>query len=105
MKSRLFAGTSSGKAMYSKAPLMSWDVVCRPKDQGGLGVYDCVKWNIGAVGKLIWHIASRKDSLWKKWVDHVYLKGKTWKRFKCAKSISWNWKQIWWAKDQLKDGF
>lgn len=84
-----------GKAVYSRAPPISWDLVCRPKKQGGLGLHDCYSWNI----------AQKKDSLWLKWVDHQYLKGKHWKRFKGQKNMSWNWKQIWKVKDLLKGGY
>lgn len=43
----------------SKPPLVAWSWVCLPKKNGGLGVHDCIAWNIAAVGKYVWQIAKK----------------------------------------------
>ncbi|KAL2927768.1 LINE-1 reverse transcriptase-like protein [Bienertia sinuspersici] len=94
-----------GKAIYSRAPPIAWELVCRPKKAGGLGIQDCYKWNIAALGKYIWDIANKNDSLWLKWVNHHYIKGKNWKRVTCPAGASWQLKQLWEVKDTLKHGY
>lgn len=42
-----------GKPIYSRSPPIAWDIVCRRKKQGGLGIHDCHMWNVEALGKLI----------------------------------------------------
>ncbi|XP_075078410.1 uncharacterized protein LOC142164316 [Nicotiana tabacum] len=37
----------------NKAPLIAWDIVCRPKSKGGLGVMDCLIWNGAAIVKYV----------------------------------------------------
>lgn len=95
----------TGKAAYSKAPLVAWELVCRPKKEGGLGIHNVYDWNKAAVAKLVWHIAQNKESLWMQWVNHLYLKGRNWKRYKCPASTSWSWKQIWKIKEMFKEGY
>ncbi|KAL2934382.1 LINE-1 reverse transcriptase-like protein [Bienertia sinuspersici] len=94
-----------GKAIYSRAPPIAWELVCRPKKAGGLGVQDCYKWNIAALGKYIWDIANKNDSLWLKWVNHHYIEGKNWKRVTSPAGASWQLKQLWEVKDTLKHGY
>ncbi|XP_021735642.1 uncharacterized protein LOC110702242 [Chenopodium quinoa] len=65
-----------GKVVYSRAPPISWDIICRSKREGGLGVQDCITWNIAAMGKYVWDIANKNDSLWLRWVNHHYIKGR-----------------------------
>ena len=92
-----------GRAVYSRAPPVAWDIVCRPnKKQGGLGVLNCHRWNVAAIGKYVWDIANKNESLWLKWVNHHYIKGRNWKRMPCPTSASWQWKQVWKVKEQLK---
>ena len=43
---------------------VSWEKVCRPKQEGGLGIRNLQQWNLAAVGKIAWHISFKKDSLW-----------------------------------------
>ena len=63
-----------GKAEYQKAPYVSWDTVCTPKNEGGLGIKNLNMWNKASIAKLIWVIAKKKDNLWVQWVHGRYLK-------------------------------
>ncbi|GJX40111.1 RNA-directed DNA polymerase, eukaryota, reverse transcriptase zinc-binding domain protein, partial [Tanacetum coccineum] len=54
---------------------VSWDSVCRPKDQGGLGFKPLAKWNEVLLVAQVWKIVESKESLWVKWVNTVKLKG------------------------------
>ncbi|XP_021734864.1 uncharacterized protein LOC110701538 [Chenopodium quinoa] len=92
-----------GVAAICRNYLWEGKVVCKKK--GGLGVQNSYNWNIAAIGKQIWNISQKKDSLWLRWVNEMYWKGRTWKRFQCAHNTSWNWKHLWWVKDKLKTGY
>ncbi|XP_074278607.1 uncharacterized protein LOC141602200 [Silene latifolia] len=97
----LWEGTDS----YSKAPLVSWKVVCMPLLAGGLGVLDSRVWNIAAVGKLVWWIVAKKDILWIKWIDKIYLKGRDWANYQPSLNSSWAWRQVCSVNDKLMGGY
>lgn len=52
--------------------------VCLPKENGGMGVRDCIAWNVVVVGKYVWQVARKEDLLWIKWVHHMYIKDNKW---------------------------
>lgn len=57
--------------------LLSWDIVCKRKRKGWLGITDCVLWNEAATGKYVWNIANKVDNLWVKWIT-MCIKGADW---------------------------
>lgn len=73
---------------------MAWSQVCKSKVEGGLGIHDCDKWNKATIGKLIWNIASKLDSLWVKWVHHNYLKGQSFWVHSPPVDATWAWKKL-----------
>nr|GEW59699.1 putative RNA-directed DNA polymerase, eukaryota, reverse transcriptase zinc-binding domain protein [Tanacetum cinerariifolium] len=50
---------------------VSWEVVCLPKMEGGLGIRRLDIFNKALMVPHIWNLLTRKDSLWVKWI-HVY---------------------------------
>ena len=54
---------------------VAWKSLCLPKAEGGLGFRDLKSWNDSLLAKCFWNIHKKKDSLWVKWVHHIYLKG------------------------------
>lgn len=68
---------------------VNWEKVCRLKKEGGLGVRNLYYWNLAAVGKIAWHISSKQDSLWVKWVHEIYMKGGRWDLFNALATASW----------------
>ncbi|GJV71495.1 RNA-directed DNA polymerase, eukaryota, reverse transcriptase zinc-binding domain protein [Tanacetum coccineum] len=74
---------SKGKAK------VAWKSVCRPKNEGGLGIKDLGQWNEILMAKHLWNIASMKESLWVKWINVIRLKGD---------SI---WEVEWWGPEPL----
>ncbi|XP_074287953.1 uncharacterized protein LOC141613116 [Silene latifolia] len=79
--------------------------VCRPKEEGGLDICDQALWNKAIVGKPVNWIAKKKDSLWVKWVDRVYLKDKPWMEYTPSNESSWAWRKICKTKEDLAAGF
>ncbi|CAH9094512.1 unnamed protein product [Cuscuta epithymum] len=59
---------------YSK---VAWDDICLPKNEGGLGIHNAKVWNEALLTKTLWNIHKKEDTLWVRWVNGVYLKGRT----------------------------
>ncbi|VFQ78803.1 unnamed protein product [Cuscuta campestris] len=59
----------------SKFCKVAWEDICKPKDEGGLGLNQPIIWNQALLSKNLWNIASNKETLWVQWVHSVYLDG------------------------------
>ncbi|XP_074314348.1 uncharacterized protein LOC141649561 [Silene latifolia] len=92
-------------ADYRRAPLVAWDSVCRPKDEGGLGLKDLETWNKAMVGRLVDWVAMKRDSIWVHWVQSNYLKGRDWMEYKPSSNSSWVWRKICQVKDDMRNGY
>ncbi|GKD22518.1 hypothetical protein Tco_1224221 [Tanacetum coccineum] len=55
---------------------VAWEVLCLPKEEGGLGVRRLDLFNKVLMVSHIWKLVSIKDSLWVKWVHSYKLKGR-----------------------------
>ncbi|XP_074271685.1 uncharacterized protein LOC141595620 [Silene latifolia] len=95
----------SGSDEHHKVPAVAWHKCCLPKDQGGLGIINCYHWNIATLGKYIWWVSNKKDSLWVRWVHHLYIKQHDWWQYSPSLQSSWTWRQLCKVKDLLAPGF
>lgn len=59
----------SGKDMNAHRAKISWENVCKPKQEGGLGLRSLKEANNVCCLKLIWRIVSQGNSLWVKWIQ------------------------------------
>ncbi|GKG45644.1 hypothetical protein Tco_0498090, partial [Tanacetum coccineum] len=59
---------NSGDTAIGKARV-AWKIVCRPKNQGGLGIKPLRLWNEVLLIRQFWKIIENKDLLWAKWVN------------------------------------
>lgn len=48
------------------------------KQARSLGIRKIQGWNVVAMGRYTWAIASKKDTLWLKWINEVYVKQDNW---------------------------
>ena len=55
--------------------MAKWDMVSRPKDQGGLGIINTKIMNESLLVKWIWKIFQQPDELWYKILEAKYLRG------------------------------
>nr|GEU85581.1 hypothetical protein [Tanacetum cinerariifolium] len=53
---------------------VAWEVVCLPKNEGGLGVRRLDLFNKALMIPHIWNIITRKESLWVKWIHQYKLR-------------------------------
>ncbi|VFQ88803.1 unnamed protein product [Cuscuta campestris] len=60
----------------SKFSKVAWSDICKPKEEGGLGLRNSYTWNQAFLIKNLWNIACAKDTLWVKWVHAVYLQNR-----------------------------
>ncbi|GJV97940.1 hypothetical protein Tco_1549517 [Tanacetum coccineum] len=82
-------GTSSkGKAK------VTWEVVCLPKNEGGLGVRRLDHFNSALMVSHIWKLLSLKESLWVKWIHAYKLKGRSFWEVPLRGNMSWGWLKI-----------
>ncbi|XP_074290952.1 uncharacterized protein LOC141617685 [Silene latifolia] len=77
----------------------------RGKEYGGLGLVDTHLWNLAIVGKLVCWIVVKKDHMWIKWVDKIYIKGAPWLDYQPSQSSSWAWRKICEIKDKFRDAY
>lgn len=74
---------------------MSWEHLCSPKQEGGLGFKAIQVWNKAAVAKHIWFLISGgEQSMWCQWVKSYLLKGKSLWEVKIPSNPSWVWRKI-----------
>ena len=55
-------GKSNGKKKFH---LVSWEVVCNPKNCGGTGIRDPTRMNLALEAKIIWRIVTGEKGRWK----------------------------------------
>lgn len=83
-----------GVADYRHMPLVSWESISLPRNEGGLGLLQLEAWNKAAFGKLLWKIIANKDCLWVRWAKAVYLKGKSIWSVQAKDSHPWSWRKL-----------
>ena len=74
---------------------MAWEEVCKPKDEGGLGLRSLLEINDVTCLKLFWRLISNNTSLWVKWIQTNVLKNESiWSIKEDDKKGSWMWRKI-----------
>ncbi|XP_057965498.1 uncharacterized protein LOC131156065 [Malania oleifera] len=86
-----------------RKPLVAWKDICVPKIEGGLGVVDLSFWNKALLTKTLWNIHLKKDSLWSKWMHHMYLSNTTIWEVTAKKDDSNLFKKFLEIRDQLME--
>ncbi|CAN1159681.1 Putative ribonuclease H protein At1g65750 [Linum perenne] len=62
-----------GSQIKTKVHLLAWDHICRPKNQGGLGLRKARELNQAYLMKLGWEILNQPDKLWVRVMTSKYL--------------------------------
>nr|GEX29071.1 hypothetical protein [Tanacetum cinerariifolium] len=88
--------TAKGKARAA------WNLVCRPKDQRGMGIKPLKQWNEVLLINQLWKLIDKKECLWVKWVDTVKLKGQYIWEVKSTSNDSLGWKQVLESRDRIR---
>ena len=65
----------AGEHDKQKYHMVSWSDICKPREQGGLGIM-CSKWmNIALLSRWLWRIAQGQGGLWLDIIRNKYLRG------------------------------
>ena len=73
---------------------VKWDLVCKSKCEGGLGLKRVEDWNKAAIMGFIWSLFVQAQSLWVAWVRTNLLKGKSFWKIKITQDCSWGRRKI-----------
>lgn len=96
----------SGPELNTSKAKVSWEDVCLPKEEGGLGLRPLKEMNTVHSLKLIWRIHSTRSSLWVKWVQcYLIRKGSFWSIKETTSSGSWVWRKLLRLRDLAKQFF
>ncbi|XP_074297635.1 uncharacterized protein LOC141628381 [Silene latifolia] len=90
---------------YRIVPVVAWDKLCSPKEEGGLGLKDQETMNKAMIGRLVHWIMKEKDSIWVQLVKKNYLKGMDWVEYKPTANSSWVWRRICKVKEEMLPGY
>ncbi|KAK4384117.1 putative ribonuclease H protein [Sesamum angolense] len=75
-------------------PKVAWSSVCRPIEEGGLGIRDILALNKALMCRHIWNvIQDNQSSIWVRWIAHTHLRHKSiWTVD--IKGGSWGWRKL-----------
>jgi hypothetical protein len=101
-RSNLFWQSDENKMKYR---LSKWNILCRPKDQGGLGIEVLELKNKCLLSKWLFILLS-EEGMWQQLVHNKYLKNKTLARVEDKPNDSHFWKGLMHVKHEFsKRGF
>lgn len=84
-----------GPSLNATKSKISWDVVCTPKRESGLGLRPLKEMNRVLCLKLLWRLLSSQQSLWTYWIKRYLLKGETfWSAKNKTNAGSWMWRNL-----------
>ncbi|GJU62334.1 hypothetical protein Tco_1244169 [Tanacetum coccineum] len=93
---------SHGDISKGKAKV-SWEVVCLPKIEGGLGVRRLDIFNKALMVPHIWNLLSRKESLWVKWIHEYKLRGRHFFDIPYRGCMTWGWRKLLQLRPLIRD--
>ncbi|XP_022015023.1 uncharacterized protein LOC110914540 [Helianthus annuus] len=85
---------SQDSAFQKGRSKVSWNSVCVPKYEGGLGIRRIGDVNMALMTSHIWSILTKRSSLWVDWVHSCRLKGKSFWECRVPSSCCWSWRKM-----------
>ncbi|GJU87376.1 reverse transcriptase domain-containing protein [Tanacetum coccineum] len=73
---------------------VSWDSVCLPKAEGGLGLRRIKSFNVALMSYHIRSLLTLKESLWIKWVHYRKLRGRCFWDVPFRGNMTWGWRKL-----------
>lgn len=84
-----------GPSLNSKRAKVAWQNLCKPKQEGGLGIKAIAEANKVSCFKLIWRIVSARSSLWVNWIQRQLIRtGSFWSVKDSGTLGSWIWRKL-----------
>lgn len=81
---------------------VAWKDVCKPKDQGGLGLKNIGKWNEVMLIKNIWNILNQKNTIWVVRILSMRLKERNFWDVEPSRNASSTWNHLLELRDKLR---
>ena len=82
-----------GEMKRGKAKV-SWEDVCLPKYEGGLGVRKLETFNVALMSTHIWNLITHKESMWVRWIHSHKLKNRSFWEVPLLANVSWGWRKL-----------
>ncbi|XP_077246085.1 uncharacterized protein LOC143885940 [Tasmannia lanceolata] len=92
----------SGQNLERKHHPISWDSICKPISEGGLGIRRLKDLNIAAQIKRLWKIVSDQNSPWVTWFHRKYLRNRSFWFSPMPSNPSWAVRSIFKAREVAK---
>lgn len=84
----------TGPDLKTAGAKVAWSEICKPKNEGGLGIRALKEVNLVYSLKLTWRMLTG-DSLWEKWIRMYLLKKKSFWEVKAqTQAGSWMWRKL-----------
>lgn len=99
--SRFIWGSTEAK---KKIHLIAWDNLCKPKENGGLGLRSMSKSNISFMAKMGWKLLTEPESLWASVLRGKFIQQTHFFDSQSSPQASYTWKSIQKGKELLKKG-
>uniref|UniRef100_A0A453S4S9 Reverse transcriptase zinc-binding domain-containing protein n=1 Tax=Aegilops tauschii subsp. strangulata TaxID=200361 RepID=A0A453S4S9_AEGTS len=65
----------AGEGDKQKYHMVRWSEICKPRDQGGLGIMSSKRMNIALLTRWLWRIANGEGGPWLRLIQQKYLRG------------------------------
>ncbi|KAE8768763.1 putative TdLSC37 protein [Hordeum vulgare] len=72
VQARFFWARDGDKQKYH---MVRWSEICKPHDQGGLGIMSSKRMNIALLARWLWRISRGEGGLWLRIIQNKYLRG------------------------------
>ncbi|GKE03114.1 reverse transcriptase zinc-binding domain-containing protein [Tanacetum coccineum] len=72
----------------------SLEVVCLPKDEGGLGIRRLDSFNKALMAAHTWKLLNKKNSLWVTWIHIHKINDRNFWDIPCRGNMSWAWRKV-----------
>ncbi|XP_071727851.1 uncharacterized protein [Rutidosis leptorrhynchoides] len=91
-----------GELKRGKAKV-KWDIVCLPKEEGGLGIKRLKLWNVALLTSQVRRLLENKHSLWVKWIHTYRLEDRNFWDVMVSPNASWSWRKLLNIRDLIKN--
>ena len=83
-----------GKEQKAKGAKVSWERICYPKSERGLGIKELFCWNKACILQHIWAIITQAGSLWTAWLQAYVLREGSFWQLTPSQGSRWSWKKL-----------
>ncbi|PWA66686.1 reverse transcriptase domain, Reverse transcriptase zinc-binding domain protein [Artemisia annua] len=84
---------------------VSWDSICLPKNEGGLGIRRLEDFNVALITSLIWSILTLKESFWVKWIHTHKFRCRSFWDVPPSGNMSWGWRKLLQVRPKVRSYF